>query len=641
MVTGIVGQLRNEGLFSGGGGSSLGSPSPGPGDTAQQRFPTLFGGAPSTVSVPPYLPSQNPIPNLQPNAGGFNSQLAAFMAAIRQRESNGNYQAIGPPTRFGTAKGAYQFIDSTWGGFGGFSRADHAPPHVQDQRAAQLMTQYYNTYGSWELVAIAWHAGPGTADSIMRGGSLQGISDGYTATSQYAQDVMAIMAGNMGQGGFGSTTSNAAPSGFHVDMDRALNNMIAAAPGRITVTSGVRTYEEQKVLYDCFVNPSCGGNLAANPDEGIGSLHQHGFAADLGFDSPATRAWAHANASRFGLEFNLLDEGEWWHVRLIGAVDRVLAGDSVTAGVSGPGVGPGATGIIGPGPASDEEIEQYVNANFGPLAAYLDHPELGPILREAGAQRVDPAILEGRIRNTAWWQTTQLSIRDFDARELQDPATIRDEIENRSLEINNLASTLGLDLDPTQLLELSRNSLRLGWTDAELSRAIAARVEALDVRQVVTRGGMGEMARDIQQVAQQYMVNVDDQTVASYVARLISGEMSMDTIRSELVIRSMERFPHLAERVQNGTLPADIFAEHRQLIASLTGQSAENIDLINDETWFPVLSSSDEAGNIRPMTIDETYRFTRGTDQFGNSRLGQQQSAELTRGLLETFGAIA
>ena len=49
-------------------------------------------------------------------------ELEVFMAAIRRLESGsfqGNYTIHGPvnPGGLGTAKGAYQIIDGTWGGY--------------------------------------------------------------------------------------------------------------------------------------------------------------------------------------------------------------------------------------------------------------------------------------------------------------------------------------------------------------------------------------------------------------------------------------------------------------------------------------------------------------------------------------------
>lgn len=122
-------------------------------------------------------------------------ELERFMAAIRQRESSHDYQAQSPwNPGYGYARGAYQFLDSTWGNYQNYPTALHAPPEVQDERARQLMTQYYNKYQDWGLVAIAWHGGPGKANKVMEEGidpnSWQDILG--TRTGDYAEKVLNI-----------------------------------------------------------------------------------------------------------------------------------------------------------------------------------------------------------------------------------------------------------------------------------------------------------------------------------------------------------------------------------------------------------------------------------------------------------------
>lgn len=114
--------------------------------------------------------------------------LDEFMAAIRQVESGGRY-TIGKNAS--GASGAYQFIDSTWGGYGGYSSAYLAPPEVQDARARQLMQAYYDQFGDWDHVAAAWIGGPGTA---AKGPSYWGsISDSNMTVAAYVQRVNQAM----------------------------------------------------------------------------------------------------------------------------------------------------------------------------------------------------------------------------------------------------------------------------------------------------------------------------------------------------------------------------------------------------------------------------------------------------------------
>jgi hypothetical protein len=101
----------------------------------------------STTTVPPAAAPRN-VPVLP-------SQIANILATIRYIESRGNYLA--PPNK-GNASGAYQFIGSTWNGYGGYSAAYLAPPEVQDERAAldvnRFLAQWNNDVS---MIPVMWY----------------------------------------------------------------------------------------------------------------------------------------------------------------------------------------------------------------------------------------------------------------------------------------------------------------------------------------------------------------------------------------------------------------------------------------------------------------------------------------------------
>lgn len=125
-------------------------------------------------------------------------------AAIRSVESGGNYRAQGVQTRYGRATGAYQFIDSTWGKYAGYAHASDAPPEIQDRKALAAMRGMYAEFKSrkpelsdqavFRLIAIAWHAGMGTALKAMKTGRA-GTSDGLISTDAYAERVLQRLTG--------------------------------------------------------------------------------------------------------------------------------------------------------------------------------------------------------------------------------------------------------------------------------------------------------------------------------------------------------------------------------------------------------------------------------------------------------------
>jgi len=94
--------------------------------------------------------------------------------------------------------------------------------------------------------------------------------------------------------------------------------------GRMIVSSGVRSYAEQKRLYDGYKAGKKGFNLAANPDwkrpDGffVGSFHQqqpgdgYGYAVDFHItDKKLSTVRASEIAQSMGLRPTV--KGEWWH----------------------------------------------------------------------------------------------------------------------------------------------------------------------------------------------------------------------------------------------------------------------------------------------------------------------------------------
>ncbi|PTL79674.1 peptidoglycan-binding protein [Vitiosangium sp. GDMCC 1.1324] len=99
------------------------------------------------------------------------------------------------------------------------------------------------------------------------------------------------------------------------DAAAAFNRMHAAARAagiNLTVNSAFRTMEQQRALYQAYLNGT--GNLAAKPGY---SNHQGGIALDInvGATSSATYRWLAANASRFGFARTVPSEPWHWEYR--------------------------------------------------------------------------------------------------------------------------------------------------------------------------------------------------------------------------------------------------------------------------------------------------------------------------------------
>lgn len=97
---------------------------------------------------------------------------------------------------------------------------------------------------------------------------------------------------------------------------KSLQQLIAGAGGKVSITSGTRSLADQTKLWNQAVSKYGSTQEASKWVAPPGSsAHELGIAADLNFSDPATASWVHQNAAKYGIYFPLSNEP--WHAQLI------------------------------------------------------------------------------------------------------------------------------------------------------------------------------------------------------------------------------------------------------------------------------------------------------------------------------------
>ena len=195
------------------------------------------------------------------------------------------------------------------------------PRYAESRRYVELVGEYSEAYAKADPRTVK--AEPGTKERTPQR-LWAAVVRGWMRVGTGAQ---AVGAGSLwstaDDWAFGADTdgikraTGARPDRLDSEFGRRLDLFMNAAPGRMAVVSGFRDGDEQMQLrrQNC-PDPVRSESTECSPwtaKPGT-SDHEQGMAADLSYEDAATEAWAHANAGRFGLQFDVPTEG--WHVSL-------------------------------------------------------------------------------------------------------------------------------------------------------------------------------------------------------------------------------------------------------------------------------------------------------------------------------------
>jgi LysM repeat protein len=286
-----------------------------------------------------------------------------------------------------------------------------------------------------------------------------------------------------------------------------------------------------------------------------------------------------------------------------------------------------------PIPVTDTQaqIREYAAANYGYLASYLGHEEIGPILEQAASEGWSSEKLFGALHTTDWWQSTSSTSRQWDAMVSSDPASAQAQVERRYQDLSDYAYRTGLSVSESALQQISQDSLRLGWSDNQTTDALFAQ-SSMDAARIGS--DLSATQSNITQIFSSYGLSLPASEASQLATDVILGRQSIEGVQEIATRRAITAYPQLADVILSGDLNARVY-NYQNTIAQYTGIPADSIDLFNDARWSHVLTGP------APMNLNDLKRELRGTPEYGASPEGRGQAASMAMLLTEQMGMAA
>ena len=281
-----------------------------------------------------------------------------------------------------------------------------------------------------------------------------------------------------------------------------------------------------------------------------------------------------------------------------------------------------------------EDVDAFIRDNYGQFAGFLNHPEIGGILREAALNDWEPGKLAGRVMGTNWWKTTSAAQRTWQRLTNEDPAEANRLVRQTAATIQNRARSLGISMSSSQIAGMATSSTANGWTDAQTVDMLLEQVNWSNLQS----GDLTALRDQVYAIGGDYLVGVNESTARDYAEAIASGEMSEAGVRSAMMKQAKARFGYLAEELDQGMTVKQYFAPIASRIEEELELGSGAVDML-DSKWLSMLERKDEeTGKMRAASLHEATQAARRDPRWANTSKAQEQSTNMMQLVSSVFG---
>lgn len=281
------------------------------------------------------------------------------------------------------------------------------------------------------------------------------------------------------------------------------------------------------------------------------------------------------------------------------------------------------------------QVDAEVRRMFGDVAGFLAEPELGPILRQAAGEGWEGPRLFGALQQTKFWKTKADDERKFVMLSALDPATARMMVDARASDLRQLATSLGVPVQPDTLRQVAQASVRLGWNQNQMRESVTAGFTYTPG----VGGQAGQSATEIRKLANDYLVPLSDQALSDWTRQIVQGTTDIDGFKSYVQEQAKSLFPAMAGAIDRGISVAQYVDPYKQVAARELELSPDQIDL-TEPRFRKMFDKVDDKGNRTAMTLSESAEYLRTQPEWRKTRGANERAAAMTESILRNFGKV-
>jgi hypothetical protein len=282
--------------------------------------------------------------------------------------------------------------------------------------------------------------------------------------------------------------------------------------------------------------------------------------------------------------------------------------------------------------------QEEVKKKFPSQAAYLAVPEIANILHWATNAGFTAQETSNALTNSTWWKSHTPAQRQWFQLNTTDSTAAFQSVQQQYDAITHQAQGLGIHLDAKTKMELSTQTLAMGWDSQQLLDQILKQSRGVNLN----AGSMGVTRQQLAGTADDYLIGVSNESLDTWTRRVAAGTESVDSFKAAMQRHAMGRYtdPGIRDTLTHGGTVRDFADSYVQQAAQTLGVNAKDIDLSQGKWRRPIDYTDPKTGHRRAMTMDEWERTIKMDPSYGydHSKNGVAEAAQLAGQIRQKFG---
>lgn len=280
-------------------------------------------------------------------------------------------------------------------------------------------------------------------------------------------------------------------------------------------------------------------------------------------------------------------------------------------------------------------------AQYGYAAAFFfSDPELKALIEQAVREQWTADKFRAKFMATNWYRSKTADVRTWLELEARDPTEAAQRIGTQVKLIQNLASQMGVTIDPARAEALARESLMWGWQEVFLKQAVAA-----EFRYQPSGGTQGQAATletTLRQLAHDYGVTVSDSQIGEWVGGALAGKFTEDHLRDFVADMARSKYAGMAPLLDAGFTVRQIAEPYMQSYSQILEVPHDTVDL-QDRLVQQALQGRSPDGK-QPPQMQSVYDFEVGLrkdPRWLRTKNARESMTNAALGVLTDWGLYA